>query len=244
MAETENRTLVPEQVKALQEEFDEFIYLASHDLKEPARKIVTFGNRLTKSLEGKLSDDEQEYFVRMMDAARRQQAMVDDLLKLSRIKSQEFRKEKIILPELISQLAIHPKTLFKYDVPDVVYGDTRQLIYALQELIKNAEKFSGEKAQIKLESKSIFSTVIGSKGLNSSRNYAYLVLTDSGIGVPEDHEEDIFRPFYKINGRGEYPGSGMGLAIARAILDKMGGALWAEKTRSNGASFHILLPSA
>lgn len=234
---------VPEQVEALQKEFDEFIYMASHDLKEPARKIVTFGDRLTKSLSSKLTDEEQEYFKRMMDAARRQQAMIDDLLRLSRINTTDFKKEKILLPELIEELVINPKTDFKYEVPEVVYGDRRQLLYALQELIRNAEKFSPEKPVLRLMSKSIFSTVIGSKGLNSSRNYAYLILTDNGIGVPVNHEENIFRPFYRINGRGEFPGSGMGLSIVKAILDKIGGAIWAEKTVEDGASFHILLPS-
>ncbi|MGR3810605.1 sensor histidine kinase [Jiulongibacter sp. NS-SX5] len=242
MAISTHANQVPEQVQALQKEFDEFIYMASHDLKEPARKIVTFGDRLTSSLGEKLSENEKEYFTRMMDAARRQQSMIDDLLKLSRIKTTDFKKEKINLKELVADLVVSPQTDFKFDVPEIVYADKRQLAYALQELIRNAEKFSGEKPVLKLKSKSIFSTVIGQKGLNSSRSYAYIILTDNGVGIPPENLEDVFRPFFRIHGRGEFSGSGMGLAIVKAIIDKIGGAIWAEQS-SKGASFHVLLPS-
>ncbi|WP_341226149.1 HAMP domain-containing sensor histidine kinase [uncultured Arcticibacterium sp.] len=235
---------VPEEVLALQNEFDEFIYLASHDLKEPARKITTFGQRLSKSLKGKLSEEEEDFFARMMDAANRQQAMIDDLLKLSRINTADFKRQRIMLHELVEELNIDERTEFKYQCPKIAYGDRPQLKIALQEVIDNAEKFNIGKVKIKLSTKSIFSTVIASKGLNPSRNYAYLIFSDNGIGIPEDQMSDIFRPFYRVNGRSEYDGAGMGLSIAKAILEKMGGAIWMEKPFSSGTSVHILLPAA
>jgi signal transduction histidine kinase len=234
---------LPEKLRVLQEEFDEFIYLASHDLKEPARKIVTFGERLKQSLSERLTGEENEFFDRMMDAAKRQQSMIDDLLQLSRIKNLELRKEKIFLKELVGELPISPKTKFRYDVPDVVYGDRGQLKFVLHEIIRNAEKFSGEKAQIDIDTRSIFSTVIASKGLNPSRNYAYLVISDNGPGIPSEHNNDIFRPFYRVYGRGEFEGAGMGLSLVKAIIEKMGGAIWADNGDKSGASIHLLLPS-
>ncbi len=235
---------LPEKLRMLQEEFDEFIYLASHDLKEPARKIVTFGERLKQNLSDKLGDEDREFFDRMMDAARRQQSMIDDLLQLSRIKTLEFRKEKIFLKELIDELDVQPGTRFTYDVPEIVYGDRAQLRLVLQEIIQNSEKFSPEKTQIKINTRSIFSTVIASKGLNPSRNYAYLVITDNGPGVPSEHNNDIFRPFYRVYGRGEFEGAGMGLSLSKAIIEKMGGAIWSDNGGKNGAAIHLLLPSA
>ncbi|UBM60652.1 HAMP domain-containing histidine kinase [Marinilongibacter aquaticus] len=243
MIETSEKDRLPEQIKALQEEFDEFIYLASHDLKEPARKIVTFGDRLTESLKGKLTAEEHEFFKRMMKAAKRQQAMIDDLLRLSRIKTTTFKKEKIYFHELVDSLIVSKSTDFRFEVPQVVYGDRRQLTFAMQELLHNAEKFSPGQPIIRLESRSIFSTVIASKGLNSSRNYAYLVLSDQGIGISNEVKDDIFRPFFRVNGKLEFPGSGMGLSIIKAIFDKMGGAVWAEPGAVRGASIHILLPT-
>ena len=234
---------LPEKLRVLQEEFDEFIYLASHDLKEPARKIVTFGDRLTQSLSHKLNEEEKEFFNRMMDAAKRQQSMIDDLLQLSRIKTLEFKKEKIFLKELFDELVVSDKTRLRFDVPEVVYGDRGQLKYVLQEILQNAEKFSGEKPVITIDTRSIFSTVIASKGLNPSRNYAYIVISDEGPGIPAEHNQDIFRPFYRVYGRGEFDGAGMGLSISKAIIEKMGGAIWADGGKE-GASIHLLLPSA
>ncbi|AWV97939.1 sensor histidine kinase [Arcticibacterium luteifluviistationis] len=235
---------IPEAILTLQNEFDEFIYLASHDLKEPARKITTFGQRLSKSLEGKLNEEEKDFFARMMDAANRQQSMIDDLLKLSRINTTDFQRQRIMLHELVEELVIDEKTEFKYQCPKIAYADRVQLKIALQEVIDNAEKFNTGKVKIKLSTKSIFSTVIASKGLNPSRNYAYLIFSDNGIGIPEEHRSDIFRPFYRVNGRSEFEGAGMGLSIAKAILEKIGGAIWIEKAISQGTSVHILLPAA
>ncbi|MFT5884168.1 MAG: signal transduction histidine kinase [Arcticibacterium sp.] len=244
MNETLKNSNLPEALQMLQNEFDEFIYLASHDLKEPARKITTFGERLRKSLDGKLNVEEKDFFERMMSAADRQQSMIDDLLKLSRLKTLDFKKQKISLHELIDELDIGANTDFAYNCPKVAYGDRIQLKIAVQEIIENAVKFSTGKPHIRISTKSIFSTVIASKGLNPSRNYAYLIFTDSGIGLPPEYLDDIFRPFYRINGRAEYKGAGMGLAITKTILEKMGGVIWAEPSNGRGTSFHLLLPAA
>jgi signal transduction histidine kinase len=232
-----------ETLTELQKEFDEFIYLASHDLKEPARKVCTFGERLQESLKDKLSETEKDFFKRMLSAARRQQDMVDDLLQLSRVKTTLFTKTKIDLADLFSSLALNDGTTLAVNLNAHVIGDKVQLKKVLQELVTNAEKFNENKPKIEVCTKSIFSTIIDSKGLNTSRNYIYFLISDNGIGIADENLGNIFKPFFKEHGHSQYTGGGLGLAISKTIIEKMEGSIWCEPTNESGSTFHILLPA-
>ena len=238
----ENATF-KEKLKALQQEFDEFVYLASHDLKEPSRKIVTFGERLTSSLADKLTGDEKLFFDRMMDAAQRQHVMISDLLTLSRIKTTDFQREKFSLNELLEELKYKNSTKLALKKDEKVLADRTQLKTALQEVIDNAEKFTAEPAEISIVEKPIFSTVIDAKGLNPENSYVYFIIADKGVGIEHGQEANVFKPFFRVFGRGKYEGSGMGLAITKAILEKMGGAVWADPIENYSTAIHFLLPT-
>lgn len=238
----ENSTF-KEKLKALQHEFDEFVYLASHDLKEPSRKIVTFGERLTTSLADKLTGDEKLFFDRMMDAAQRQHIMINDLLTLSRIKTTDFQKERFSLNELLEELRFTTPAKLALKQDEKILGDRSQLKTALQEIIYNAEKFTDKPAEIALIEKPIFSTVIDAKGLNPDNSYAYFIIADKGVGIEASEESNVFKPFFRVFGRGKYEGSGMGLAIVKGIIEKMGGAVWVEPVKDYNTGLHFLLPT-
>jgi signal transduction histidine kinase len=179
----------------------------------------------------------------MLNAARRQQDMVDDLLTLSRVKTAVFTKAKIELKELFESIELIKNVSISVKVNEIVVGDKVQLKKVLQELIKNMIQFNQNSPKIEAYTKSIFSTIIDSKGLNASKNYIYLLISDNGIGVSKENLSNIFKPFFKEHGHSQYKGAGLGLAISKTILEKMEGTIWCEPTNESGSTFHILLPS-
>lgn len=222
--------------KALQE----FASIASHDLKEPLRKIQAFGGRLKSKEALNLSPDGQEYLLRMLSAAERMQVLIDDLLAYSRVtsKAQPFVLANLnnIAYEVVSDLEarvlqsggrVHLEPLPELE------ADSLQMRQLLQNLIGNALKFArpGVAPEVRVWAESA-----GRPG------FTRILVRDNGIGFAAEYTERIFEVFERLHGHGTYEGTGMGLAISRRIVERHGGTIVATSTPGEGALFTIELP--
>jgi signal transduction histidine kinase len=227
-----NRELV-----ALNAELDDFTNMASHDMQEPLRTLMAFSDLLRKDLGDSLSGQAAKDLTFITDAANRMQALIQDLLALSRAGRAPQKKEKVSLRECadlaLEALAMRVKEtgaqIMRDKLPDV-WGDSTLLTQLYQNLIGNALKFSGDQRpiiQLTFEERE-GAQVFGVK--------------DNGIGIEPNYAREIFKPFRRLHGRAEYEGSGVGLAICRKIVGRHGGKIWVESEPGKGAHFRFTFP--
>ncbi len=228
----------------------EFASVAAHDLQEPLRKIQAFGDRLRLKHGPALGEDGGDYLVRMQDAAARMQRLISDLLTLSRISAttQPFVPVDLaiiaseVLRDLDTRLAQTGGQIAVGDLP-VVEADPTQMRQLLQNLLSNALKFHrpGAAPDVQLRCRTLGSDDGAPDGL-SDRTFCELVVADDGIGFDAQYGERIFGVFQRLHGRGEYEGTGIGLAICRTIVDRHGGTICAASAPGQGATFTVTLP--
>lgn len=219
-------------------ELEQFAYIVSHDLQEPLRKIVAFGDRLKKICSDKLSEQGLDYLERMQSAASRMQRLINDLLTYSRVttKAQPFDEVDLleVLEEVISDLEpriVQCKARVKTEKLPVVKADATQMGQLFQNLIVNALKFHREGVPTEVE----VYPVSTPKGVE-------IVVADNGIGIAEEYRERIFGVFERLHGRNEYDGSGIGLAICKKITDRHGWKIRIESRVGEGSKFIIEIP--
>jgi two-component system CheB/CheR fusion protein len=226
----------------------QFASVASHDLKEPLRKIQAFGNILQSKIKNKLTEGEQSYFLKIISASNRMQSLIDDVLTLSKLSNGSSIKEKTDLNKIIRQITedleitIREKkaTITNDLLPDIeaVPGQMHQVF---QNLISNGLKFSDKNDPvISINRQPISKTLADSLGINPD-NFVNIVVTDNGIGFEDKYKEKIFGIFQRLHGR-NYEGTGIGLAIARKIIENHGGFIFANGKVNKGAKFQIILP--
>jgi PAS domain S-box-containing protein len=232
---------------------EEFTRAASHDLKEPIRKVDFFIDRLKSSLEYKLGSEEKILFERVESATDRMRLLIDDLLEYSHLTQSQREHEKIDLNDKIRliltdlELMIREKnaTIDVSKLP-VVKGHRRQLQQLFQNLISNGLKYSKPDVspQIKITSKKITgkdSTVL--LPTETALQEFYLVeVCDNGIGFDQNDAERIFNVFTRLHGNKEYPGTGIGLSIAKKVVENHHGYIYAKGEQGKGACFSVLLP--
>jgi PAS domain S-box-containing protein len=217
-------------------ELDQFTYIASHDLQEPLRKVTVFCELLEKDLSGNLPEQAKRDMNFIIDAARRMQTLVQDLLAFSRAGRKAIKMEKLSLNDCANQaieaLAIRVKETgaeITRDKLPQVWGDQTMLIQLYQNLISNALKFTGEtRPVIHLTAERIKGRII-------------LGVKDNGIGIKPEYAEQIFAPFKRLHGRGKYEGTGIGLAICRKTVERHGGKIWVESELGKGAHFKFTI---
>lgn len=227
----------------------QFASVASHDLKEPLRKIQAFGNILQSKIVGKLTESEVGYLSKMISASHRMQTLIDDVLTLSKLSNSNSVKEKINLNTLVRQiredleiLIFEKKATIKVGSLPTVKAVPGQIHQVFQNLISNALKFNNKKKPVvTIEEKSLSSRKARVFGLQDGR-YVYILVKDNGIGFENEYREKIFGIFQRLHGR-NYEGTGIGLAIARKIIENHGGQIFATGDVNKGAQFHILLPA-
>jgi signal transduction histidine kinase len=228
-----------EQLKHKNQELEEFVYVASHDLQEPLRKIQTFSDRIIKKYNELLDDKGKDYINRMQNATLRMQNLINDLLALSRISSQQKPFVKVdlnqIIKEVISDLEIRledGKGQVIYDQLPIIEADPTQMRQLLQNLIGNGLKFHQENIPPIVEIKS---QIIDS-------NYCQIMIKDNGIGFEEKYKERIFRVFERLHARSSYEGTGIGLSICRKIVERHHGIITVNSILGKGSTFIIHLP--
>lgn len=239
----EQETLQREELARSNEELQQFAFIASHDLQEPLRKIKAFGDRLKTTCNDALSEPGRDYLGRMQNAAERMQALIEDLLSLSRVttRAQPFTPVNLrkITEEVLSDLEISiSQTEAKIELGNlpIVNADPLQMRQLLQNLIGNALKFHRTQTVPVVR---IYSEIISGENNTQLRR---LVVEDNGIGFDEKYCDRIFQVFQRLHGRSEYEGTGIGLAICRKIVERHQGSITAQSKIGQGAKFIVTLP--
>ncbi len=228
-----------EELERINQDLQDFTFIASHDLQEPLRKIRTFADIIYEKINKGFPEQVGDYLSRMQDSVKRMQNLIMSLLEYSRITTAVKPFEKIDLSnamaEAMSNLEIlikDKKAILEVTALPVVEGDLNQIIQVFQNLIENALKFHkpGESPHIRIYA-------------NRVTEFSWqIVVEDRGIGFDEKYLSKIFMPFQQLHGKSEYKGTGMGLAICQKIIKRHGGIITATSEPGKGASFIFTLP--
>jgi len=222
-------------------ELQDFVYIASHDLREPLRKISSFGTLLQDSLKGKLDEDQQENFQFMIDGARRMQDMIDALLTYSRLTTRAKPPEWVDLNKVIEDLkklelaTMLDETQGIIDVPQPlpsVQADASQMHQLFQNLIGNGLKFHKEGIP----------PAIIIRAYEVENNMIRIEVEDNGIGIDEKYHSQLFTMFKRLHSQEEYKGTGIGLASCKKIVERHGGNIGIKSTLDKGSIFWFTLP--
>lgn len=224
-----------EDLKRSNRELEQFAYVASHDLQEPLRMVSSFTQMLAHRYKDKLDDDANEFIQYAVDGALRMQSLINDLLEYSRVETKGKDPAVIdmhdILDQVINNLNIkitEKNAKVIYDELPVVIADGSQMIQLLQNLIDNALKFSGTSPEIHISSR------------EESDHYLFSV-QDNGIGIEPEYFTKIFQIFQRLHAKEDYPGTGIGLAICRRIVERHGGKIWVESKPGEGTIFYFTI---
>ncbi|MBZ5663316.1 MAG: response regulator [Acidobacteriia bacterium] len=227
-----------EELARSNRDLEQFAYVASHDLQEPLRMVATYSQLLAERYRGKLDGDADKYIHYAVDGALRMQTLVQDLLAFSRVGRQGTNPQSTDCNAVMEtavqnlQAAIEESgAQVTHDhLPDVVV-DASQLLQVFQNLIGNAIKFRGSQPP-----------VIRVSASAKDREWLFSV-ADNGIGIAPEHAEIVFVIFKRLHTREEYPGSGIGLAICKKIIEQQGGKIWVESQLGHGSTFKFTLPA-
>lgn len=242
-----------EDLKRTNQNLEEFAYAASHDMKEPIRKIQLFADRLKIELQDRLSENQVRLFARMERAAQRMGALIDDLLTYSHVSRGTQHVEAIDLNQKLSavledlEVAIEEKQAeVSVEHLPTIKGHRRQLAQLFQNLVGNALKYSkaGEVPRIRISAKEVHGREIPLPlpPDEAAKAFHLIEVSDNGIGFAQDDAERIFNVFTRLHGNTEYRGTGVGLSIVRKVAENHGGYIWAESEEGKGATFRLLLP--
>ena len=224
--------------------------MASHDLKEPLRKIVTFSDRMLTSQSESLTEEGKVFLSKIMESSRRMQKMVNDLLYVSTIsgnKEYQLCDLNMILSEALQPLDHKIEELNAIvdfdDLPmiPVVPAQFRQLFL---NLVGNSLKFQrkGVLPEIKITHSFLPAKAVTQMELAKAKKYLKIELRDNGIGFDNQYAEKIFAIFQRLHGRSEYEGTGIGLAVCKRIVENHGGIIFAEGKLNEGATFTVIIP--
>ncbi|MBI2954676.1 MAG: PAS domain-containing sensor histidine kinase [Chloroflexi bacterium] len=218
-------------------DLQQFAYVASHDLQEPLRAIAGYVQLLARRYQGKLDADADDFIIHAADGAARMQALIDDLLAYSRVNTQgqslKPTDSSAVLERVLASFRLVVEkngAVVTHDQLPTVMADASQLSQLLQNLIGNAIKFHGKeppRVHISAEQK-------GDEWVFAVR--------DNGIGIAPQYFERIFLLFQRLHGRARYPGTGIGLAICKKIVERHGGRIWVDSEAGKGATFYFTIP--
>jgi light-regulated signal transduction histidine kinase (bacteriophytochrome) len=219
-------------------ELQQFAYVASHDLQEPLRAVSGFSQLLARRYQGKLDSDADDFITFMAEGATRMQSLINDLLALSRIGTRGkqfalvecedvFQAVKQNLDVAIAESG----AVITHDPLPVLVADTTQLTQLFQNLFSNAIKFRRPEEAPRIH--------VSSKRYGGGLQFS---VRDNGIGIDPQYFDRIFVIFQRLHGREKYPGTGIGLAICKKIVERLGGRIWVESERGQGSTFCFVIP--
>ena len=222
-------------------ELERFAYVASHDLQEPLRMVSSYTQLLAKRYKGKLDANADEFINYAVDGASRMQKLINDLLALSRVGTQAKPSEPVdtaatlarVLSDMQPTIEAAGATVVRPDHLPVVLADGTQVHQLFQNLVGNALKFKAEalpRVEIRVE---------------PVENGAFwqFAFQDNGIGIEPQYFERIFVIFQRLHNKESYPGTGIGLAICKKIVERHGGKLWVDSKAGEGTTFLFTLPA-
>ncbi|HVE60834.1 MAG TPA: PAS domain-containing protein, partial [Chitinophagaceae bacterium] len=229
---------------------EEFAYVASHDLKEPLRKISTFGDKLVATQIETLTDDGKFFLKKIVDAAQRMQTMITDLLSVSMIsgnKSFQLYSLQTVLEEVKQALEYKIEQqnaiIEGKDLPEAIIIPS-QFRQVFQNILSNSLKFVRENVQpvINISHTYLQPEEVENFQLQKANRYLKISFEDNGIGFEEEYSGKIFQIFQRLHGRNEYEGTGIGLAICKKIVEHHGGIIYATGKPNQGAVMTLILP--
>lgn len=232
-------------------ELENFARVASHDLQEPLRKILTFGERLQTKYGEVLTEQGYDYLERMHKAAERMQTLIHDLLTLSRITTQAQPFVAVDLAQIVQEVLSDLEVCLEQTQGQVEVGelptlnsDPLQMRQLMQNLIGNALKFhrKGEPPKVRIYSQPLKGENQPALGDAAKPTHCQICVEDNGIGFDTQYLERIFQAFHRLHGRNDYEGTGMGLAICRKIAERHKGSISAHSTQGQGSTFIVTLP--
>ena len=231
-------------------ELEQFAYVASHDLQEPLRKIQAFGGRLATKFGDALSDQGKDYLERIQNSSARMQTLISDLLTVSRVTTQSDPFIPVdltpVVKEVVADLEIRIEELGAHvnvGALPTIDADPTQMRQLFQNLIGNALKFHRDSVapEVKLDAHSLNGRQHLTKNSPNGES-CRIIVEDNGIGFDQQYAERIFEVFQRLHGRGEYEGTGVGLAMCRKIVERHGGTITASSKSGPGAMFVVTLP--
>jgi PAS domain S-box-containing protein len=226
------------ELKRSNEELQQFAYVASHDLQEPLRMVASYTQLLAQRYKGRLDADADEFIAYAVDGSNRMQGLIQDLLAYSRAgtngKALGQVSSEDALDEALNNLRAmieESGTTVTHDALPPIKTDESQLVQVFQNLVGNAMKYHGVEAP----------RVHVSATKNGAKEWIFSI-RDNGMGIDSQYFERIFIIFQRLHGREEFEGTGIGLAICKKIVERMGGRIWVESQLEKGSTFFFALP--
>ncbi|MCE8429083.1 MAG: PAS domain S-box protein [Candidatus Methanoperedens sp.] len=225
------------QLEAANKELEAFSYSVSHDLRAPLRSIDGFSQALLEDYGGVLDAQAKDYLTRVRSASQRMSQLIDDMLVLSRVTRREMKRSAVDLSALANMIAAEllkaqPQRRVEFNISPglVVNGDAELLRAMLENLLGNAWKFTSTRQSATIE--------FGVKDLDGKPSY---FVRDNGVGFDMAYASKLFQAFQRLHLQTDFPGTGIGLATVKRIINRHGGRIWAESEAGKGATFYFNL---
>ena len=230
---------ITDEMQCSNTELEQFAYVISHDLQEPLRMVSSYTQLLAKRYSNKLDADADEFIAYAVDGAKRMQTLLHDLLEYSRVGTRGKPSSLVNCEHIVEQAMANLKIAIEecgasvsYDVLPTIMGDEGQLVRLFQNLIGNAIKFRQEEAP---------QVYISAQRRNNMVTFS---VKDNGIGIDRQHSQSIFEIFRRLHTKEEYPGTGMGLAICKKIVERHGGHISVQSQLGQGSTFYFSVDTA
>ena len=227
-----------DEVKRSNAELQQFAYVASHDLQEPLRMMSSYMGLIERRYKGRLDADADDFIMYAIDGARRMKMLINDLLEYSRVGTHGKTFGPVDCETLLSRVLDHLQLSIEessatvtHDHLPTVIGDGAQLMRLFQNLVHNSLKFKKDSPTLIHVSAELY-----------DGNWLFS-FHDNGIGIDPQYTDRIFVIFQRLHNREEYPGTGIGLAICKKIVERHGGRIWVQSEQGKGATFFFTIPT-